>query len=316
MKSDAVRRPSPCRARAPSGCTSRPRSRARRGASQRCSTIGSVGGGRRADDLGAEERRVDRRRDRRADLAARAPRRPRAVAPRSGSPDRRAPPASRATWPRACAPAPRIATRCASGRASARVATAETAAVRISVIGDAFMIATQLARSRRRGGGRRPCACRGRATGWSATMTISLSAYAARLAAAVRGHEAEQRVRARAGARSSGAGCRARRARATRAPRSSPRCTTPCRAARGRRARRGRSREQASQMRVLVGRELERERFANRLELLGARRADDDGRHLRRRRAARRARARPSRRRVRAPRARTPRARRTTASCS
>ena len=44
-------------------------------------------------------------------------------------------------WERACTPAPRIATVRAPGRASARVATAETAAVRISVIGEAFRIA-------------------------------------------------------------------------------------------------------------------------------------------------------------------------------
>ena len=42
------------------------------------------------------------------------------------------------TCERACTPAPRMATTLEPGRASSRVATAETAAVLISVIADAF----------------------------------------------------------------------------------------------------------------------------------------------------------------------------------
>jgi len=81
------------------------------------------------------------------------------------------------TCPRACAPEPRMATRPAPGRANARVATADTAAVRISVIGDAFIIATSspVSPSCRR----TPpmCVSRPRA-GFVGTTTISLSAYA------------------------------------------------------------------------------------------------------------------------------------------
>ena len=42
----------------------------------------------------------------------------------------------------ACTPAPRIASVCASSRASSFVATAETAAVRMAVIAEAFMTAS------------------------------------------------------------------------------------------------------------------------------------------------------------------------------
>ena len=113
-------------------------------ASQRFSTIGSRRCGRRADDLGAEERGVDGRRDGRADLAGELlgglePPRPdadlRIVEHRAHRVDVPARLGARAE--------DRDALRV--GRASARVATAETAAVRISVIGAAFMIATQLA---------------------------------------------------------------------------------------------------------------------------------------------------------------------------
>jgi hypothetical protein len=81
------------------------------------------------------------------------------------------------TWPRACAPAPRIATRCASGLASALVATAETAAVRISVIGAAFAIerSSPVSPSCRR---TPPMCVSSPRAGLSGTMTISLSAYA------------------------------------------------------------------------------------------------------------------------------------------
>ena len=98
--------------------------------------------GRRADDLGSEEGRVDGRRDDRADLAREALGRLRLrdqIRISGSSSDRshrsrrgRAPARRRRGSRRAARPA----------RASARVATAETAAVRISVIGDAFRIAT------------------------------------------------------------------------------------------------------------------------------------------------------------------------------
>jgi hypothetical protein len=45
------------------------------------------------------------------------------------------------TWARAWTPAPNTATRFEPERASARVATADTAAVRISVTGEAFSTA-------------------------------------------------------------------------------------------------------------------------------------------------------------------------------
>ena len=86
----------------------------------------------RADDVGAA----------RAPPRASPPSRPRSTcgSPRSGSTARIA-----STCERACTPAPRIATPARPGRASARVATAETAAVRIAVIARGVQQRAQLA---------------------------------------------------------------------------------------------------------------------------------------------------------------------------
>ena len=160
-------RPSPCRARASSGCTSRRRSRARRArasASRRSARRG------RSSCTRPRRRRARRpptaRRSRRP--RRRAPPPPRGGAPRCGSRDRRGRRASRG---RARAPAhPRRGSRRAV-RPAARARGSrppETAAVRISVIGDGVHDRDAARRSRRRAGARRPCACRGRATGSSA----------------------------------------------------------------------------------------------------------------------------------------------------
>ncbi len=72
------------------------------------------------------------------------------------------------TCERPCTPEPSTATVRASRRASSFVATAETAAVRISVIGDALRIADQLSGRRRRGGAPLPGEGRARAPSWPA----------------------------------------------------------------------------------------------------------------------------------------------------
>ena len=100
-----TRRPWRCRARARSGWHAPTAFTCAPVASHRRSTTGSVAEGRRAHDLGAEDRRVGRRRGDRLQLRReRAPPR-RCCAPRSGSRDRPAPRASRG---RARAPAPRL----------------------------------------------------------------------------------------------------------------------------------------------------------------------------------------------------------------
>ena len=127
---DEEARPRPssrCRARAWSGCSSRRRSRGRRAQASR------GGGSARARSCTCSTTSASP-----LAPASAVPPSPRLHCRISASP-RTARIAS--VWERACTPAPRIATVRAPGRASARVATAETAAVRISVIGEAFRIA-------------------------------------------------------------------------------------------------------------------------------------------------------------------------------
>ena len=141
---------------------------------------------------------------------------------------------------RAWTPPPRIATTLAPGRASARVATADTAAVRISVIADAFRSARSSPVSPSWSRTAPWCASSPRA-GLPGAITISFSDHAEPLAAAVGGHQAHQALRALAVASPAGAAGAARRARASAAPPPSPRCTRPSSAASGPGARRGSS---------------------------------------------------------------------------
>ena len=122
---------------------------------------------RRSDRLAARSCTCRRRRRRRAAPLRRCRRRSRRHVRISASRRGR-----RASPRRASAPARRRRgwrRRRASGRASARVATAETAAVRISVIGEAFRIARSCP-SRRRGAAPRPDADRARASGLSGVI--------------------------------------------------------------------------------------------------------------------------------------------------
>ena len=170
-------------------------------------------------------------------------------------------------------PAPRIASLRASSRASARVATPETAAVRTAVIAPAFMIARVSPVTPSNSATKPWCESSPRAELPGKIATV-FSAYSGAGADAVRRHQPEQARLVRAAARRSAAGCTARRARATRARRPSRRCTRPSAAAAGRRARRARVRsceEAPRSCRVPLRRERQLLGRQHRLELLRAR---------------------------------------------
>ena len=145
---------------------------------------------------------------------------------------------------------------------------AETAAVRISVIGEALRTALQLSVRRRRGGGPSPGAGRARGPSWPGDDDDLLQAVDRRVTARSARHQAHRRAVA-GRQQTSAAGSSARRVRAGRARPPSPRRRTPCRAARARRARRGRehSREHLRQMVAVGGGELELERLEGGLEV-------------------------------------------------
>ena len=102
-----------------------------------------------------------------------------------------------------------------------------------------------------------------------------------RVAAAVGRHQPHQARLARAGGRRSEAGCAPRRARATRAPRPSRRCTRPSAAAAARPARRGcgPSCEERAYALAVGGRERKLARREDRVEVLGAVRPADRAVH-------------------------------------